>query len=122
MKKTSSSNNRNGTCFTTTECDDKNGKAEGNCAAGFGVCCVFVVASANGGDINQNCSYAQVKKSLFLEENEVSSIFHIFTHLFQNENYPTGTTTAGTYAYTINKCDNGMLVFLQPHEKVPIFF
>lgn len=30
-----------GTCFTTTECTEKGGSTDGNCAAGFGVCCVF---------------------------------------------------------------------------------
>ena len=30
-----------GTCYTTTECASKGGSADGNCAAGFGSCCVF---------------------------------------------------------------------------------
>ena len=29
------SGNRNGTCFTTTECADRSGSAQGNCAAGY---------------------------------------------------------------------------------------
>merc|ERR1719323_2545164 len=39
---TMNSGNRNGTCYTAEECDEKKGKAEGNCASGFGVCCVFI--------------------------------------------------------------------------------
>ena len=30
-----------GTCFTASECGTKGGSADGNCAAGFGVCCTF---------------------------------------------------------------------------------
>ena len=30
-----------GTCLTLTECQAKSGVANGNCAAGFGVCCTF---------------------------------------------------------------------------------
>lgn len=33
---------RKGTCYTTTECSDKSGLKSGNCASGFGVCCVFI--------------------------------------------------------------------------------
>merc|ERR1711953_628549 len=35
------SSNRNGTCYTENECTSKGGSVAGNCAAGFGVCCVF---------------------------------------------------------------------------------
>ena len=30
-----------GTCFSASECSTKGGTADGNCAAGFGVCCNF---------------------------------------------------------------------------------
>merc|ERR1711892_790839 len=43
----------NGTCFTSAECSSKGGSAQGNCAAGFGVCCVFSV-SASGSTVTQN--------------------------------------------------------------------
>ena len=29
-----------GTCYSSTDCSDNGGTASGNCAAGFGVCCV----------------------------------------------------------------------------------
>merc|ERR1711994_137278 len=38
---TGSGVNRNGTCFTATECTDNSGTASGNCASGFGICCLF---------------------------------------------------------------------------------
>ena len=33
----------NGTCFTSNECSEIGGKADGTCATGFGVCCVLQV-------------------------------------------------------------------------------
>lgn len=48
--------NRNGTCFTSTECEEKNGRAEGNCASGFGICCVFTKETC-GEKVNQNSTY-----------------------------------------------------------------
>jgi len=53
-----SQENRNGTCFTSTECTDKGGKKSGGCAAGFGVCCIFLYQDS-GAQISQNCAYIQ---------------------------------------------------------------
>ena len=77
----SSDNGRNGTCYTSSECQNKGGKAQGNCAAGFGVCCVFILTTT--GDISENCSY------------------------IQNPSFPAvyGETTSLTY--TIRKCSSG---------------
>merc|ERR1712013_6767 len=36
-----SSSTTNGTCYTSSECSSKGGSADGNCAAGFGVCCAI---------------------------------------------------------------------------------
>jgi len=71
----------NGTCFTSSECSSKGGSASGNCAAGFGVCCVFSV-SAGSSTISQNCTY------------------------IVNPNYPSNyapTSTPSTLSYTISK-------------------
>ena len=35
----SSSSSTYGTCYTSSECTSKGGSSDGNCAAGFGVCC-----------------------------------------------------------------------------------
>ena len=35
----------NGTCFTSNECTEIGGSADGACASGFGVCCVLKVNS-----------------------------------------------------------------------------
>eukprot|EP00095_Tigriopus_kingsejongensis_P012505 snap_masked-scaffold221_size251850-processed-gene-1.8 protein:Tk12505 transcript:snap_masked-scaffold221_size251850-processed-gene-1.8-mRNA-1 annotation:"hypothetical protein SINV_00302" len=74
------STNRNGTCFTATECVSKSGTAAGSCAAGFGVCCVFLVSSG-GATINQNCTY------------------------IRNPNFPNAYDSTSQVAYTIRKCD-----------------
>lgn len=50
--------NRNGTCYTASECSSKGGVASGNCASGFGVCCLFKV-SAVSSTIKENNTYIQ---------------------------------------------------------------
>ncbi|XP_059097601.1 uncharacterized protein LOC131891925 [Tigriopus californicus] len=79
----SGSSNRNGTCFTSNECVSKGGSAAGSCAAGFGVCCVFLV-SASGSIVTQNCSY------------------------IRNPNFPNSLDTATQISYTIQKCDRSV--------------
>merc|ERR1719273_1800639 len=45
---------RAGTCYSATECSDKKGTKSGNCAAGFGVCCVFLNSAAATATISEN--------------------------------------------------------------------
>ncbi|XP_059098357.1 uncharacterized protein LOC131892574, partial [Tigriopus californicus] len=70
--------NRNGTCYTANDCRQRGGSASGNCAAGFGVCCVFYLSS--GGTTSQNCTY------------------------LRNDNFPSGLTGTNGQSYTITKC------------------
>jgi len=82
---TSSTNGkRNGTCYTSEECDEKGGVASGSCAMGFGTCCLFTFQTC-GTDVKQNCSYVR------------------------NEGFPTliggASSTASTCNYKIEKCD-----------------
>jgi len=65
-----------GTCFTSSECTSKGGTIDGNCAAGFGVCCTFTVSSC-GSSVSHNCTYVQ------------------------NPSYPTTYTTTGTCAFSV---------------------
>jgi len=65
-----------GTCYSSTECTNKGGSADGNCAAGFGVCCTFTVSTC-GSTISNNCSY------------------------IENPTYPTTYSTAGSCAYSV---------------------
>lgn len=64
-----------GTCTTTEECT---GTVDGNCASGFGVCCVYTV-SACSSSVTKNCTY------------------------IENPSYPTTYATAGTCAYTVTR-------------------
>ncbi|TRY61311.1 hypothetical protein TCAL_12284, partial [Tigriopus californicus] len=78
--------NDGGTCLTATECTSKGGSASGNCAAGFGVCCVFSLtgACASGQTVSQNCTY------------------------IRNSGYPSADTTVSeTCTYNFDRiCDN----------------
>jgi hypothetical protein len=49
------SSTRNGTCYTSAECNSKGGSSVGSCASGYGVCCVFILSC--GGTSSQNCTY-----------------------------------------------------------------
>merc|ERR1719429_316932 len=75
----------NGTCITSSECSSRGGTAQGSCAAGFGVCCIYTY-SESGSRITNNVSY------------------------ITNPSYPSSyvpTSTPQTLTYTIEKesCD-----------------
>merc|ERR1712241_825312 len=58
----------NGTCYTSEECASKGGTASGECAEGYGVCCVLTVAcgestSENGTYLSQASSTDPAKDS-----------------------------------------------------------
>merc|ERR1712038_571856 len=65
-----------GTCYAASECESKSGTVDGNCAAGFGVCCTFTQSSC-GDSVSQNCTY------------------------ITNPSYPTTYTTTGSCTYTV---------------------
>merc|ERR1711983_647179 len=81
----SSSTSTYGICYTSTECSSRGGSADGNCAAGFGVCCI-VSTSTCGSTISTNTTY------------------------IRNPNYPSSytATSAGTCAFTIKKVSDGV--------------
>merc|ERR1712117_393896 len=76
----SSSTTTYGTCYTSSECSAKGGSADGNCAAGVGVCCV-IYTSTCGTSISTNTTY------------------------IRNPNYPSSYTasSASTCTYTFSK-------------------
>jgi len=45
---------RNGTCYTSAECESAGGKKDGDCADGFGVCCVVTLAAGGSTSLNQS--------------------------------------------------------------------
>merc|ERR1719350_1677813 len=76
----SSSSTTYGTCYTSSECTSKGGSSDGNCAAGFGVCCVITTSTCST-SISTNTTY------------------------IRNPNYPSSytPTSAGTCSYTVKK-------------------
>lgn len=67
----------NGTCYTSTECAQFGGTAQGSCAAGFGVCCVLQYNC--GSRTNHNSTY------------------------FVNNGYPSSFNSIGQCSTTIEK-------------------
>merc|ERR1739844_97934 len=67
-----------GVCMTTTECSST-GTSDGNCASGFGVCCITKTSTC-GGSVSQNCSY------------------------IENPSYPSAYSTTGSCSYTVSRC------------------
>jgi len=56
---------KNGTCFTSQECDNIGGVQDGTCADGFGVCCTVTLTT--GGSSSVNNTYIQVSSSTNLD-------------------------------------------------------
>jgi len=71
----------NGLCMASSECSSKSGTASGNCASGFGVCCIFKVSTC-GSTISNNVTY------------------------ITNPGFPAAYTTTGTCSYTVSKCSS----------------
>jgi len=45
---------RNGTCFTSAECEEAGGSEDGTCADGFGVCCATILVNGASTSLNQS--------------------------------------------------------------------
>ena len=69
-----------GTCFTADECTTKGGFSIGNCASGFGICCLFTISGTTGLTVSQNNTY------------------------IQNPSFPSVYTDTTALSYTVNKC------------------
>jgi len=54
-----SSKDYKGTCFSSSECTEKGGSADGSCGSGFGVCCKFIISGDSNADVTHNCTYVQ---------------------------------------------------------------
>merc|ERR1719435_490885 len=79
----SSSSTTYGTCYTATECEANGGTADGNCASGFGVCCL-ITTSTCGSTVTTNTSY------------------------IRNPNYPSSytPTSTGSCEIKVSKCSD----------------
>merc|ERR1712018_1123825 len=75
--------NLQGVCYTKQECDDLGGEEDGNCAAGFGTCCIVKVSGTSaspGGTVTQNCTF------------------------IENVDFPAAEANTAAYTYTVTKC------------------
>merc|ERR1711971_563156 len=78
-----SDNTLYGTCYTASECTNKGGTTDGNCAAGFGACCTFTLSTC-GTSVSQNITY------------------------IQNPSYPTSYTTTGSCAFSVTPLNSNI--------------
>jgi len=77
--------NLQGVCYTSQECSDIGGTQDGNCANGFGACCIIIVAGTTGncgGTVTANCSY------------------------IQNVDFPSAEAASQTCTYMVTKCSS----------------
>lgn len=70
-----------GVCYTSQECSDLGGSAQGNCAASFGVCCIITVSTC-GSTVTQNCTY------------------------IENTNFPQAVTGVTACMYSMTRCSS----------------
>merc|ERR1719186_214640 len=80
---TSSSTQTDGVCLALSECSAKSGTASGNCAAGFGVCCLFSLSTCDT-TVSNNVTY------------------------ITNPGFPAAYTATGNCKFTVNKCDSSI--------------
>eukprot|EP00096_Caligus_rogercresseyi_P004480 TRINITY_DN1875_c0_g1_i1.p1 TRINITY_DN1875_c0_g1~~TRINITY_DN1875_c0_g1_i1.p1 ORF type:complete len:412 (-),score=19.94 TRINITY_DN1875_c0_g1_i1:127-1362(-) len=63
------SGNRNGTCYTSDECESRGGTGSGSCASGYGVCCIISLSC--GGTSSDNCTY--IEQTAFTTSSSLAS-------------------------------------------------
>ncbi|XP_076311028.1 uncharacterized protein LOC143225462 isoform X3 [Tachypleus tridentatus] len=80
-----SSINRTGICFSARECVSRGGRAEGACAGGYGVCCLFEISCDSNS--SNNSTY------------------------FQNPNFPTTYTESRTCLASFRKVHSNICQF-----------
>ena len=82
----------NGTCFTSNECSEIGGVADGTCATGFGVCCVLQV-----------CFLDYYMDLLLSPQYNCGSKTNYNSTYFLNNNYPSTFNTIGQCSISVEK-------------------
>jgi len=113
---------KNGTCFTSQECDNLGGVQDGTCADGFGVCCTVTLTT--GGSTSVNNSYIEVGSSTNLNvgdntyticpcSDDICRIrfnFESFdiqgptSGFHTNQAFPNSNADGGNYDNTVGQC------------------
>ena len=70
----SSSQGRNGTCYAAEECSNRGGTAGGNCAGGYGVCCVC--------EYQNKILFKYTIYIIMVEKNNDVGTFNTHTHIY----------------------------------------
>lgn len=119
-----------GTCYSATECSDKSGQTSGNCASGFGVCCIQI-SNVGTATITENRTYLQ---SLLYPAIETATAAITYTiNKMQSDicqvrldfdNFaiagPTATDETGGVAATYTNCADSMTTTLTSNAIVPV--
>jgi len=123
----STSNSRNGTCYTSQECSDLGGTAGSSCAEGFGVCCTFELTC--GGSSSQNATYiintsptASCTYEICPASSEICRVRFDFESFSMADPYlgtaqSTGTTTQGG---SIGDCISDQFSIDGPNQGSPV--
>ena len=89
------------TCLTSSECSSKSGSAQGNCAAGFGVCCICKPFKYFYSCLN----IFSVSVSVYASASIISENLTYIVNPSYPSNYVPSSTPA-TLTYTVNKCSS----------------
>lgn len=99
---------RNGTCFTSAECESAGGTADGDCADGFGKCCITILSDGATTSLNQ--SYV-VKTSSSTITSSTYTICPCSTDVCRIRFDFTAFTIAGPFSYVgTQKAASALLV------------
>merc|ERR1711884_932439 len=126
---TSATSGRNGTCYTSSECNSKGGSSSGSCASSFGVCCVFE-KSCGDGTVAENCTYftsaartagASCSLTICKSSSDVCQIRLDFETFTLTEAYTETANSVATYpaATSIGVCDTDFFTVSAPGGKAP---
>jgi len=66
---------KNGTCYTSDECAERGGSVDGECALGYGVCCIFNLDC--GGKSTDNTTYLQLTTKTSFKASEAACSYTI---------------------------------------------
>merc|ERR1711884_777660 len=129
---TSATSGRNGTCYTSSECNSKGGSSSGSCASSFGVCCIFEKSCQDGpgSSVSENCTYftstartagASCSLTVCKSNSDVCQLRLDFESFTLSEAFTSTANTIGTYPIPlpIGVCTTDFFAISVPGGKAP---
>lgn len=129
---TSATSGRNGTCYTSSECNTKGGSSSGSCASSFGVCCIFEKSCQDGpgSSVAENCTYftssartagASCSLTVCKSNSDVCQLRLDFETFTLSEAFTETGNTAATYPIplAIGVCSTDFFAISVPGGKAP---